>query len=483
MVLSCRESLLYTIVVMQKTRLYFINYKNSVTGVGGVGTVSRDLVRCYPGVECVFWDGSLPARGSDISVDIGAAANREKIHLLFFKKYLWPVLHGIDYRVSSAVLNKMKHQLCIQSAEIIDSLQSVIGDDRSQGGDIFWVNDYTAVTLVPEIRKWRNESTIIFSFRTPFGVHSWPRVREQDNDLFISLLEADIITFHRKRDMSHYVRFLVDNAAQEVTSIEEIDDTKALVGRKNGHSVELMVVPMGSNVSYRKFLANDSTVRTIAQNIRRNHAGMKIVSSISRFEYTKGIEHELDMIDCMLAQYPMLKGKFVFLRYTYRSKHKKDDSEYSALHQSIAQRVEYINNKYGYRGWIPIVYSDDKKLDDREVTAVLQSSDIVIIAPVADGFNHLATEAIHSQERDSGKVQLLLSDIGVTDYVKGYQPLSRVASSDARVLRDALLRSDDDIATSYNDLLTSSGRLSSKHWLDTIISEAQHISRSRGDVK
>lgn len=469
----------------KKPQLYFVNYKNSIAGVGGVGTVSRDLIEYYPDVRCIFWDGTRAIRSSDVCIDIGSRVSHSRVHLLFFKKYLWSLLHGIECKISDGQLNAVRQDLHEQTAAIVDGIVQEVGiENDSFDRNIFWVNDYTALPLVRRLRDFYKKSTIIFSFRTPFGREGvCPDIQQSDINMFVDLLNSDLITFHRRCDMTTYIKFLEENANNVINEVKIIDDFSILVFTNSGRIVELLVVPMGNNFQYRQSLASTEEACAIVKKIRNDHKYRKVVTSISRFEYTKGVEYEIDLIDALIKRHPEMKNKFVFMRYTYRSKKKIDDCEYSTLHDRVLKRVENINRKYGGKSWTPIVYSNEHKLTDQEVTAVLQASDVVVVASIADGFNHLALEAIHSQTQEAPKVQLLLSNIGATDYIRGYHQLKLSLDNDVEVLYSALVRSENEIDAVFEELRISASRLSSRSWLDTIISSAQRMSEfKRGTI-
>lgn len=466
---------------MKKLRFYFINYKNSIAGVGGVGTVSRDLVKHYPDIKCVFWDGTGATRTSDMSISAASSANHDKIHLVFFKKYLWSALHGIEYSISDKQLNDARQELRKQTSAIAGEIIRKLDSERiGLSNEVFWVNDYTAVSLVRELRDRRKRATIVFSFRTPFGRDGvCPGIQKSDVEMFVSLLKADLVTFHRRCDMLTYLKFLNEEAIGSVKKIKTVTNMKTLVLSSDGHVAELLVVPMGNNLQYRQGLASTNEAHAVVKEMRSKHRRKRIITSISRFEHTKGVEYEIDLIDALMRQYPEVRGKFVFLRYTYRSKKKVDDYEYSALHDKVVGRAEDVNRKYGNKIWTPIIYSNNSKLTDQEVTAVLQASDILVIASVADGFNHLALEAIYSQTQKSPRIQLLLSNIGVTDYIRGYRPLRLNIEDDVKTLYQAIMRPEEEVDASYDELRDSAAELSSEAWIETIVTTVQKISESK----
>ncbi len=459
---------------MRKPEIYFINYKNSVMGVGGVGTVSRELINSYPDIHFIFWDGTEASRGNDLGIKLEDVDYRRN-HLLFFKKHLWPILHGAASRISEEELSRLRRNLCHQAKQVVDQLMIHADKVGRDSGDVFWVNDYTALPLIGEISN-RARGVIIFSFRTPFGDNGgYPRLGKKDTALLLELLKVHLVSFHRKRDMDNFIRFINERGCELVDSIRLIDDMNATIKTVNGHCLKLSVFPMGNNPQYRKELSATRQAKQIYNQLKRRYRNQVIVVSISRFEHTKGVEYEVDLIDKLLCKYPDLRGRFVFLRYTYRSKKKVDDKEYRELHDRVVMGVARINQKYGSLLWQPIVYSNGYKLNDQEVTAVLSASDVMIIASAADGFNHLSLEAIHSQRKSCPKIQLLLSDIGATDYLEGYDSLCLDLDNDSDALYQAIVRPNKEVSRSYERLKCSGELLSSKKWLDDIIDSAKKI--------
>lgn len=464
---------------MKLPEIYFVNYKNSVAGVGGVGTVSRDLIRYYPKTHFVFWDGSDAVRSLDLDIKI-KNVNHNEIHRLFFKKYLWSVLHGLECTVDKNTLNNVRNDLRIQTDQITNEIIKISRKASIPAHNIYWVNDYTSVTLVEPIRHGDKESTIIFSFRTPFGKNGiFPKMQKADVLTFGGLLKADLVTFHRLYDMKMYINFFQDKHSGPIVKVVKIDKMHQVITCNDGSMQELLVVPMGGNKKYRKQLLRKKTVKNLIKTTSNKYRNKQIITSISRFERTKGIEYEVELIEKLLKDYPDIREKFVFLRYTYRSKTKIDDHEYAQLHEKIIDAVEKVNRKYGNDSWLPIVYNNNHKLNDEEVTATLSASDIVLIASVADGFNHLALEAIRSQRWNRPKIQLLLSDIGAADYIDGYSSLTLDSNKDVGTLYNAILRSSKEVNTTYGKLKSSSKYLSSKVWIDTIINKATTLAQNK----
>lgn len=71
--------------------MYFINYKNSVSGTGGVGTVSRDILKFYPATSFVFSDSNASdIREQDVNIYV---SDKDKAlwHGEYGKLHVWPI--------------------------------------------------------------------------------------------------------------------------------------------------------------------------------------------------------------------------------------------------------------------------------------------------------------------------------------------------------------------------------------------------------
>lgn len=451
-----------------------------------MGTVSRDMIKLHPEIRFVFWDGSASSREIDLGVNI-SNLDHNKVHKQYFKKYLWAALHGLPYHINNEQLSCSRYDLIDEAKQVAHSL--IQFHVNSEGGateeKIYWINDYTSIALVGRVRDLDVNSTIIFSFRTPFGAKgASPKLFNEDLPIFEGLLKADIVTFHRQNDLELYCDFVGDKYKDKIISCNKMSDFETYIFMECGFTQRLIVVPMGNNREYRKEILHSLNASDISKEILARHEGKKIILSISRFEETKGIEYEIELIDRLLELYPNLRNKFVFLRYTYRSKNKVDDREYRDFHEKVMMSVEHVNSKYtNDERWVPIVYRNDKKLNDQEVTGLLSASDILLVASFADGFNHLALEAIHSQ-LETGNVQLILSDIGVRDYLDGYQPLSFSLDKDVGTMHAAIIRSPEEVRDNYKALEESANGLSSQKWINTILENANKIveNKKKGHV-
>ena len=81
--------------------ILFINYKNSILGTGGVGTVTRDMAQDLHSLQMICYDHE---KNSTANIErhihlVDLEPSESKVfHSSYAKLYLWPLLHGIKTR-------------------------------------------------------------------------------------------------------------------------------------------------------------------------------------------------------------------------------------------------------------------------------------------------------------------------------------------------------------------------------------------------
>lgn len=460
--------------------LYFVNYKNSMLGIGGVGTVTRSLSRIFPDLKMICYDPEYsqevvnkidPKLENVITVDL-EKVDAEIFHGTYAKLYLWPVLHNLQSNVSESEIENIRSTF-LKCSKIF--AEKVVETSRGEKASIFWVNDYNLACVPGYIREISPESKIIFSFRTPFGVFENPNLLEIDAKIIAeSLLNADIISFHREKDVLHFLDFINEYFHNDPNV--KINWEEYTVEYK-GHIVIPRAFPMGNDPEYRIELSKKKESEDSKKQFKSIVKG-KLITSVSRFDKTKGVDFELDCIESLLKDFPELKEKFTFLRVSYLSDMKKNTRAYTDIYNHILSRIEEINNKYGTESWKPIVGMFDSCLNDLEMTGLYRATDVLLIGSLGDGFNHISVESVMSKIIGDAPLQLVTTDIGATDYLEGY---NRIFPKDVQVSANniyrILTRSSYKILSNYFKLRASASKLYAYNWAMGIIQAAIDITK------
>lgn len=459
--------------------LYFINYKNSMLGVGGVGTVTRSLLKILPSLNMVCYDPhceSMSCRNFINSKNVFAVnlehQEAELFHGSYAKLYMWPVLHNQVTAISESKVKDLRRIFSNCSKLFAERAVEISDKNKTP---IFWVNDYNLICVPGYIREKVPNSKIIFSLRTPFGVTNLPSFFDTDAKMFIeSLLQADIISFHRERDVLNFFNFVkkyFNNDSRVNINWEEYTI------EFDNHTVIPRAFPMGNDPEYRIALSRDKKSTVIKDSFTSITKG-KIITSVSRFDQTKGVNFELDCIESLLKNNPQLREKFTFLRISYLSDRKKNTQAYKTVYDGVLDRIKKLNKTYGTKTWQPIVGRLNKKLSDIEMTGLFRSTDILFIGSLADGFNHIIVESIMSKTLQDSPIQIVTTDVGAIDYLEGYHLIDQkdvIKSSD--VLYNTLRKGSLKAWYSYGKLRKSASRLYAYNWAINIIQASIDITK------
>jgi trehalose 6-phosphate synthase/phosphatase len=171
-----------------------------------------------------------------------------------------------------------------------------------------------------------------------------------------------------------------------------------------GHNTALGVYPIGINAPKFEQALDSEEFHQRREELRLAHEGKRLVVSVERMDYTKGILHRLEAIDNFLAGSDKIDAiRFVFVSVPSR----EGIEEYQQLVEEVESRVGQLNGKYAtllnspihfIHGSIPFV----------DLCALYALADIGLVTPLIDGMNLVAKEFIACQQENAGV--LILSE-------------------------------------------------------------------------
>jgi trehalose 6-phosphate synthase/phosphatase len=267
-----------------------------------------------------------------------------------------------------------------------------------QPNDTLWIHDYQLMLLPGMIREKRPDVTIGFFLHIPFPSFEIFRLlhRPWKEKIIRGLLGADLIGFHTHEYVQHFIKSM-----QMVTGYDHQFRTILM----NDRVVKVDLFPLG--IDFKKFNSAGSLleVHSEKESIKRNFNNKKIIFSVDRLDYTKGITHRLSGFERFLEQHNEWREKVVFVLVVVPSR--QIISKYNERRKLIEEQVGSINGRYSSLSWQPIIYRYNN-LSFFELSALYQSADVGLITPLRDGMNLVAKEFIASQE-DHGV--LILSEL------------------------------------------------------------------------
>ena len=263
--------------------------------------------------------------------------------------------------------------------------------------DCIWIHDYQLMLLPQLIRTKLPNAQIGFFLHIPFPSFELFRLLPWRKEILKGLLGADLIGFHTY----DYVRHFLSSTAR-IVGTEHSMGTLAVDDR----IVKTDAFPMGIDYDRYSTAAEDPTVKKRLSTIRKKVGERKVILSIDRLDYTKGITQRLEAFDLFLTQNPEYKEKVVLILVAVPSRTGVED--YAELRRQLEGLVGRINGEHGTLGWVPVWYLY-RFLPFERIAALYNAADVALVTPLRDGMNLIAKEFVATKK--DGKGVLILSEM------------------------------------------------------------------------
>ena len=278
--------------------------------------------------------------------------------------------------------------------------------EHYEEGDVIWVHDYQLLLVPNMIREQQPNATIGFFNHIPFPSYEVFRTMPWREEILKGMLGADLIGFHTydyerhflssvRRILMHQVDFNIINLPERIVKVDSF--------------------PMG--IDYDKFekaaIKNSALKEEKKSDLQQkldqhqeSAPGAKLILSIDRLDYTKGIANRIRAFEYFLEKYPQYieKVRLFMLAVPSRS----GVPQYQLLKKEIDELVGRINGKFASVNWTPIWYFY-RSMPFENLIDLYTSCDIALITPIRDGMNLVAKEFIATRTDKSGV--LILSEM------------------------------------------------------------------------
>ncbi|RZK79940.1 MAG: bifunctional alpha,alpha-trehalose-phosphate synthase (UDP-forming)/trehalose-phosphatase [Pedobacter sp.] len=363
------------------------------TGLGSVYKQGNNVWIGWPGIE-------VPENRQEEVREKLAALNlipvflsTEDINLYyegFSNEILWPIFHYVatyanfdqSYWDSYKKVNKKF------SDEVIFHLNE---------NDTVWVHDYQLMLLPCYVRSAKPQVTIGFFQHIPFPSYEIFRLIPWREEIIEGILGADLLGFHTFDDVRHFL-----SAASRLSSAKPSEN---IIIHKN-RQIVVEAFPMG--IDYDKFeqLTQNPKVARHSTAFKNIHKDQKIILSIDRLDYSKGILQRLQALELLLQLHPEYIEKIELFMVIVPSR--DTVPKYKELRDNIDQLVGNINSRFRTMNWVPIHYFY-RSFSVEFLSALYSIADICLVTPMRDGMNLVSKEYVASRVNNDGV--LILSEM------------------------------------------------------------------------
>jgi trehalose 6-phosphate synthase/phosphatase len=251
---------------------------------------------------------------------------------------------------------------------------------------VIWVQDYQLMLLPQMLREKLPSAAIGFFLHIPFPSYEIFRLMPTSwkKPLLEGMLGADLVGFHTHEYVQHFI-----HSAKMILKVE----TQFNNIQYRDRLIKTDLFPIG--IDYEKFreACIDDTVVEIGTSLEEKFFNQKLIFSVDRLDYTKGLNYRLEGYEEFLNQYPKWREKVVFILNVIPSR--DAIQTYSERKRSIEEKVSTINGKFSTLHWQPLIYRYNH-LTFEELCALYQVADVAIITPLRDGMNLVAKEYVAS---------------------------------------------------------------------------------------
>lgn len=267
----------------------------------------------------------------------------------------------------------------------------------AQPNATIWVHDYHLMLLPRLLRRGLPDSSIGFFLHIPFPSYEIFRVLPHRVELLRGLLGANLVGFHTYDYSRHFV-----------SSVQHVLGYDAYQGSITVDNRQVVADAFPISIDYQKFVSalRDPAVRTEIEQLSDRYDGQKLIISVDRLDYSKGIVGRLEAFDHFLERHPEWHGKLSLAVIAVPSR--TDVDAYKQLRDTIELAVSRINGKYATMGWSPIAYQY-QNLPFEQIVALYAVADIALVTPLRDGMNLVAKEYVAAKQSRGGV--LILSEM------------------------------------------------------------------------
>lgn len=380
------------------------------------GGISASLNAFYKFLQCswVGWTGN-----ENIQVDEQQKATiykqykEEKCHPVelneeqicnyyygFCNQTIWPLFH---YFTQYSELNpEYWHHYLDVNRMYADKVIEL-----AEKGDKIWVHDFHLMLVPKMIRDVNPELSIGFFMHIPFPSFEIFRILPWRRELVEGILGADLIGFHSFDYERHFM-----SSVRRLLGYESVLNTVKMDERV----VKVDNFPMG--IDYDQVQKDADACRSGLEGSGKEgfgqlfgtrkdkYYGRKLMLSIDRLDYAKGIPNRLEAYESFLRDNPQYLEKITLALFVIPSR--EIVAYYQEQRRMVDELVGRINGEFGTMNWMPILYYY-RPVTREEMTELYTLSDIALVTPLRDGMNMLAKEYIAARTDKTGV--LILSEM------------------------------------------------------------------------
>ena len=331
-----------------------------------------------------------------IAQDIHNAAYNEVSN-----KVLWYLLHGMFSLTRTPKFDTQFYLDWKNYNEFSEAIAKAIASEAPANAKVL-LQDYHMFMVPGYLEALRGDISISLFLHTPFSSASEFEVLPEQvrNQLLESISKVKHIGFHATRWR--------DNFSEVFSRFAE-----------KGEKPAFHVNPLGTDIDDIRSAASRSAVEEERSKIRNIAAGRRIVARVDRMEPSKNILRGIDSVVELFRFYPHMMRSVVHIANCYPSREALED--YSSYAKEVDEKIDesnlYLRDLASRLGLDLLTDPIYKFTEDNFALslALLKEYDVLLVNPIRDGYNLVASEGPLLNEQNGGLV--LSRNAGIAEIV------------------------------------------------------------------
>ena len=380
--------------------------------VGGLATGMKSIYKEYggkwigwPGLAC---DELSAAEIKEIDAKLvdehclAVELTKEEVNLYyegFSNNIIWPLFHYFTQFIEFnpeywEAYKRVNQKFADKTLEIVED------------GDTIWIHDYQLLLLPEMIKTAKPNVTIGFFLHIPFPSFEVFRIVPWRKELIKGMLGADLLGFHTYDYERHFFSSVQRLLGFEVSFNQIHTEDRIVMGEVFPMGIDYERFRGKSSEVFQKPLCERSELHRELEKYFLVSPERKLILSIDRLDYTKGIPNRLRAFELFLERHPEFINQVTLIMLVVPSR--GEVAQYKLLRSEVDELVGRINGRFGGVNYTPVWYFF-RSLPFENLIELYGSCDVALITPVRDGMNLVAKEYVASRVNQTGV--LILSEM------------------------------------------------------------------------
>lgn len=313
------------------------------------------------------------------------------------------------------------------------------------------VQDYHLCLVAERLQAARPDVATVHFSHTPFAPPVWLEALPDDavSELLHGMHAHDACGFHTEQWAQDF-----RDCARHLAGLNPIT----------------FVSPLASDPEDIRSEAASDACEAALRTLDEVVGDRQVIGRVDRVELSKNLLRGFLAYGDLLERHPEHRGRVVFVAGAYPSR--EGVPAYAAYRADVEAAVQDVNERYGTPDWTPIVLHVED--DFPRSVAVLRRADVLLVNPIRDGLNLVATEGALVNDHDA--VLALSPEAGAWERL--HPAALRVPPFDvagtAEVLHRALTMPRSERARRHAELREIAEARTPRHWMaDQLLAAGQ----------